>query len=391
MNRTLEENKSNRITNLGIALVLLGVPLGMYCNQIFPVVKWSPVFMLLSVLFICSYKNIVRGKLPSFNRVFLGLLVFQLLMLLYGAFSTNLTSQYASFHAYIITLILALSSNKNNLNYEGIVTTTFFVSIICTLLGFYFLRSRIVTDADNWSIRQQDSFFLEPFTIASGALFNFVSGIFLLSKKKKLKYLIWTFIALDVLVLFMSTKRTPVFVALIILALYLYRMGSINKRMIIQYTKLFLLLVVCFLLLYFLVDSVYQKINEFSYSFYNGVLNILGNTEVSDAKGSAIMRYKFRLWTYNYIENEFQFYNYILGAGYMTKWIDSPVLQAYLDMGILGTVLYIKFVIMYPIGLGFGDALIFEKRFFKWRYPMVLLMGYFKVLLPSIYFKLKKV
>ena len=33
----------------------------------------------------------------------------------------------------------------------------------------------------------------------------------------------------------------------------------------------------------------------------------------------------------------------------MLKWIDNPVLQSYLDMGIIGFILYFSIVVIFPI------------------------------------------
>ena len=46
------------------------------------------------------------------------------------------------------------------------------------------------------------------------------------------------------------------------------------------------------------------------------------------------MRYESREWAFDYIEN-FNFFEFPFGAGYMTRWLDIPILQSFLDMGII--------------------------------------------------------
>lgn len=43
-----------------------------------------------------------------------------------------------------------------------------------------------------------------------------------------------------------------------------------------------------------------------------------------------------------------------------------------------------------PKGLQFGGALLFQRRFFPWRYPFVFFFGWFKVCFPYLYCKLNK-
>jgi len=44
-----------------------------------------------------------------------------------------------------------------------------------------------------------------------------------------------------------------------------------------------------------------------------------------------------------------------------------------------------------PKGLSFRDSIIFEKRFFRYRFPIVYISGYLKVLFPKLYIKLKRI
>lgn len=342
--------KAEFLINLGISLALIGVPLGMYFNYLFPFVKWSPVFMFLSVALITSYKNLFLGKLPSYSKGFTLLIVFQLLMLLYGAFSNNLNSQYLSFHLYVISLVFALASNEKKISYNKVILLTFCISGICTVLGAFFMWKGLITGEEAWQLRQdQDDYALEAFTVSNGAIINFVCALCLRFKNKLFKILLWILFALDIYILFASTKRTPVFVAIVIAILYIYRTGIVSAKLFFKYFKIVMLVLVVIALVYINLEEVHKSIDKFIYDLYSGTLNILGNSEIRDSSGSAMARYNAREWTYSYIDNNFDFLNYIFGAGYMTKWIDNPLLQSYLDMGIIGLFMYIWLILIYPI------------------------------------------
>ncbi|PXY42550.1 hypothetical protein DMB65_00550 [Flavobacterium cheongpyeongense] len=341
---------SGLFTNIGVALALVGVPLGMYFNYLFPFVKWSPIFMFFSFLFIISSKNLFLGRFPSFNKMFIIIFIYQLLMIFYGIFSTKLTTQYLSFHIYILSLLVAYSTNELRYSYKNVIVTTFYISAICSLLGAFFLWSGLVTGEKAWELRQDnEEYALEQFTVVVGAITNFICALCWQVKNIKLKLIVWLFIALDAYIIFRSGKRTPVFVSLIILIIYSYKTGGINNKLLLRYFKIFMLLAILAVSFYINVDFFQKLVDNFFYNFYNGVLNILGNTDVRDTTGSAIARYNSRKWTYEYIENNFSFLNYIFGAGYMTRWIDNPLLQSYLDMGLFGLLFYILLILIYPI------------------------------------------
>lgn len=337
-------------TYFGISLSLVGVPLGMYFNYLFPIIPWSPVFMFASVVLIFSFRNLFLGKLPLYNRIFALIVFFQSLMLIYGVLSTNLTFQYLTFHLYIISLVFALSSNENTISYTKIIQITFYVSAICSFLGAFFMWKGLIVGEYAWQLRQDnENYALEQFTVAGGAITNLICAICFRAKNKVLKGLIALVLLLDFYIILSSGKRTPIFVTLIILIIYFYKMGVLNKRLFYNYFKFLFFLLVILVILYNYNTSFEKNIDNFFIHFYNGFLNILGDKTVTDGTGSAIARFQARNWTYQYIEDQFNFFNYLLGAGYMTRWIDNPLLQSFLDMGILGFMLYTYLIILFPI------------------------------------------
>jgi O-antigen ligase len=255
-----------------------------------------------------------------------------------------------NFHLYIIALIIALSTNENRLNYNNIILTVFLLSSILTLLGAYCLWNELVTSEETWILIEgiHDSV-LEQFTVAKGAFVNFVSALFLFGYKRKyLKVLLICFLILDIYIVFESTKRTPVFGSIVALVLFLYKKNKRNYMDFFRYIWIFTLLCIIVIILYFNVNMIQETLDNFWYNFSNGVQNLFGNTKVSDETGSAIARYEFRKWAYNYIESNFTFVNYLFGAGYMIMYIDNPILQAFLDMGLLGVFLYVCITVIYP-------------------------------------------
>lgn len=362
MNSTLEQNISIYRQSLGIALVLVGVPLGMFANYFFPFIKWSPIFMVISILLIFSYRNLANLEFPLFNKYFGIIILFQIIMLFYCLLSTSITITYIPFHIYIIFLSLSLSSLSRFpiiLHTKLIVKNVFYVSCLTSILGVYVSFAGLVIGETAWQLKQDFAdYALEPFTVAQGVLINFIACLFIYGKNKTINILICLFIILDIYVLFSMGKREPIAVAFFSIIIFLYKRNfrRVNSNITLRVLIYLALSSILLLILYVKIDSIRHTLDNFWFNFSNGILNILGFTNVSDQTGSAIVRVYSRDWAYNYIDTNFDFTNYLFGAGYNTRWLDSPLLQSYLDMGLLGVLIYFYLVVYFPL------TIIFKKR-----------------------------
>ena len=356
----------NIILSLGTVLSIIGVPLAMYFNHFIPLLDWTPIFMVSSFFFVTSFKNLYQLRFPSFHKFMLIILVFQLITLVFGILDDKVSSQYLFFHLYVISMILAFSS-VNFIDFRLMLKSFFYVTMILSLFGAYVVFLGLVGTQDYWVSIKDGAFKLEAFTVAFGVLMNLLVSLSVVkSKIKVFKLFLYLAILLDIYVLFGVSKRTPVLIALIAFGVYIFEVIKKNKsayRLVFKYSIIFIFI---FVSLYILLDSFQTKIDDLALNTYYGVLNLLGNTDVLDKTGSAISRVKSRIWVYDYINNRFTFFNYLFGAGYMTRWIDNPILQSYLDFGIFGIIFYIWIIIWFPI-----------KQFFKSKNEFQLLCLFF--------------
>ncbi|MDD5829554.1 MAG: hypothetical protein PUD10_10435 [Lachnospira sp.] len=333
--------------NIGLSLVLTGVPYGMYLNWLYPSWPWSPVFMIISIILLFDFKSINRWSMPRILKV---IIFFQLLMITYGVFSGNegMSSKYLSFHLYIISLCFCLKTCIGK-DYDNFSHVLFFCSIPLSILGAVLMQLGMVVGETAWMLKQEDEdYSIEPFTVATGVLINLFSALVMEKKNRYYKILFFILLIIDLYVLFGTTKRTPVFVAIMGTFLYLYKTHAftLNRNAIMGNILL------CFFVLfivYLQIPAVQEMVDGFFDNFTKGVLVLFGDTSVSDATGSAEARVRSREFAFQYIDNNFALEDYIIGAGYMTRWLDAPLLQSYLDMGIFGFFLYLYIVIIYPL------------------------------------------
>lgn len=334
--------KNKILYPLGASLSLIGVPMGMYLNQIVGSIRWSPVTMVLSVVMLMNWGNFGSGLARLF-RTKLGIMViFQLIMLFYGLMSQgNMTSQYMSFHIYIIALCYAFSTHRNIKFVDNIPKACFYLSLITSILGTYFCSIGMIAGDGVYEMRLYDSsYVLEQFTVSAGALVNFFAAL-TFTKKNILERVLFTVaLMLDIYILFSCTKRTPVFVALAGTVLYLYKQGALKKHYFLKYSKYIVLGIIVFICAYIKYKSFQENVDDIFSRLYDGIRILLGDDRMNHVEDSAQARVYFREWAYNYIGMNFGFLNYLFGAGYLTRWLDAPILEAFLDMGLLGFFFY---------------------------------------------------
>lgn len=339
---------------IGASLSLSGVTLGMYINQLFGTGGGvgSPLLMGLSFVLLTNWKRMLSFK-SNVSRTPLGWLVaFQCIMILYGMLTNqgNMTSQYLSFHLYIIAICFAYGSHISFDFIEKIPRALFYLSCIASILGAYFCSLGMVSGEDAYTLRNtEDTYVLEMFTVANGALLNWFSGLTFNKRYKIEKLLFVIALALDLYIVVTCTKRTPMVVMIAGTVLYLYKNGLLTRAQFFKQSKYLLLAAVAIIYAYSSFPSFQEGIDDLFTRLYDGVGVLIGAEGTHNIQDSAQSRVELRELAYEYITTRFGFFNFIFGYGYLTAWLDAPLIEAYLDMGLIGLIGYSYFVVKVPI------------------------------------------
>jgi len=347
----LQEDK----TSIGAALTITGIPLGMYLDFFMKIwINWTILFMALSLFLLFDRRNIFRKEVELYSPVLSWIFAFQILMITYGMMSENMTFQFLSYHLYILGLLFAYLSITDFKKIDRIAQWIFITSIPSVLFGVLCCLIGIADGAGAELYKQtfgEDAYNLDTLTISSAALNAFFSIICFPTYDKRWK---WWFICTIIFggyVLLACGKRTPILILLIGIMVFSYIKGyrlNLSPKNIRRILAALCVLVAS----YFCVDFVHERVDSFAISLYEGLRGLfVSDIRPSDIPLSVYERLQTRDWAIDYIMNDFKWYNYIFGGGYFLKWIDYPVLQAYLDLGILGTVLFLLIVVFYPMRL----------------------------------------
>jgi hypothetical protein len=346
---------AHKLPCIGMALTVVGVPWGMCLTYFMPSIKMSYVLMIASIFCITSFKNLVRMKFPSFNRLFGIILLFQIMAIIYYWFS-DAEREYIRFQYFLVALVIAYSSLDKEKDYSTAVKAVFILSslgvgLACYLITKGLLLYSMTMSSELWVQKQSETLILEIFTLMIFPVVNIASGMALSEKSKWVRCFKIAIYSADVYLLLVSTKRTPVLVAVVMAMVFFYQ-KDVYKDLFLWKPRVYLKIVAGFgilSLVYMLSKTVSESVNRFVYNFASGLMVFFGDMSVSDSTGSAAARVYSRQFMTDYIENEFDIFNYIFGGGYMIKWLDAPILQAYLDMGVLGFIVYFFLIVYLPI------------------------------------------
>ena len=373
----LEQNvifSQSLIPLIGMSLALVGVSIGMYLNHFFPIIKWSPIVMLISFLFSVNWK--FYHSFPYFlipnSLGYISLFVFLLLILI--LYNDGLATTPFSHMFFVFAFCFALTTHKNNVNYDFFPRVLFLVSLPCLVCGVVVCNLNMVLGVDTYYERLENELYaLEPFSVAMGALINMFS--MLCMKKTKIESFLFIFLLIGGLyVLSSCEKRTPLFVFIIGSLYYCYSKGFsfdlLPKKIVFGFTFVF----GGGLISYLFIPLVSDRIDKFCFEMYAGVLNLFGNTSVRDTTGSAIMRAESREFAYEFIRTRMEWINYFIGMGYnKIGQLDNPILQIFVEAGIWGVFGYIGIIVVYPLT-------IIKKKFSNMCIILCILLSFYAIL-----------
>lgn len=337
----------NCISDAGLALIIVGVPIGMFMNFFISNSSWSNILMFAGLLMIVRVSKLLKMELPSWNKNMALLLVFQFLCVIYFMAAQDPPRKYLNFHIFIMGLIFALSSvDFKIINIDRVISIAWVLSITCVLLDYFCFAQGLVGDyTEVISIFNNDDNILERFTMSSACLTNIICSLFLSRKARWVQIIAVLSIILDFYIITLIGKRTPLIISFVIVVSYLLKNRISFKLSYIVYAILIYFIVVY---VFFRNSVVNVQLTSVIDNIGRGVEDMISGSETDDF-GSAVARYEARVFAIDYIRFNFSPLNYIFGGGYMVKWLDIPILQAYLDMGIIGFFFYLYYVLLLPI------------------------------------------
>lgn len=344
--------KGFRFRILGVSLSIVGIPLGMYLDFFFRgTVKWTIIFMIISFLLLTNWRNFLRLKFPAYNPMIGTVLAFQLMMLVYGILSSNLTTQLLTFHLYVIAICFAAASIPNLDGFEDFPKYVFVISMVNVLFAVGLISTGLMEASDVAHKARKalgEEFNIDPLTSSASCMYLILASLCMKKKSIIWMMLILIFDILASYVLLYNQKRTAIFMTVVGVFFWLFCKRKLTLKITPQRIRSVIFIITALTMTYFFVDFAHEQIDKFAESFYNGVLGLMGDKSANYSI-SVENRLRNRIETEQYISQNFNVFNYIFGGGYFIRWVDYPLYQSYLDMGIMGGVLFFLIEVIFPL------------------------------------------
>lgn len=216
---------------------------------------------------------------------------------------------------------------------------------ICFIFGIYYYEDALSHAGVGYDT------ILQNLTMAGNLCTMVVCSLYFLNRGRITKLIAVVGIITSMISIILLGKRTPLLVSILTIIIYFFRFHPLTRKVRIK-TIWAILGTTVIVISIFATSDIGTMFSEVWDRTIEGIKDMFSGS--SNSGQAAVARYDFREWAYNYISEKFTPLNYIFGAGFMTKWLDNPVMQAYLDMGIIGLVYYCYLVIIKPTVITFS-------------------------------------
>lgn len=337
------------MSEMGIGMSLISIPLGMIVKIILGNMLFGNLLMAVGLVLMFPYHRIKEGiKL----NLLTGVILFIILAFIYYFLSDFDEPVYLIYIgvSLIFSMGISLSKYEVDFSFDKTILFIWLFSLVTVLGGLYCFASGTLTIFSGmFDFNEEGDAIYDGLTMGSVCITQMISSFYFISKKEissTKRICLFLLIIIDFVVTIMAFKRTPLLIATLVIFYYLRRLGYLSMTP----KKVFgILMVILIAVIYVLnnneVKEAVESIVEYT---YEGISNLItGNHTGHGLTNSTDMRIDNRDQALNMIA-QFDILEYMLGKGFMTFWFDMPLLQSYLDMGVIGFLLFFSYTVILP-------------------------------------------
>lgn len=337
------------MSEMGIGMSLISIPLGMIVKIILGNMLFGNLLMAVGLVLMFPYHRIKEGiKL----NLLTGVILFIILAFIYYFLSDFDEPVYLIYIgvSLIFSMGISLSKYEVDFSFDKTILFIWLFSLVTVLGGLYCFASGTLTIFSGmFDFNEEGDAIYDGLTMGSVCITQMISSFYFISKKEissTKRICLFLLIIIDFVVTIMAFKRTPLLIATLVIFYYLRRLGYLSMTP----QKVFgILMVILIAVIYVLnnneVKEAVESIVEYT---YEGISNLItGNHTGHGLTNSTDMRIDNRDQALNMIA-QFDILEYMLGKGFMTFWFDMPLLQSYLDMGVIGFLLFFSYTVILP-------------------------------------------
>lgn len=348
--RIIKKDIISNIKIFSIFFVLLAIPFAQLIRVYFNTwINISDIVLFLSVLLLVI---VCRNKVftPSFNKKSLALFLY-LLFLTFISFFSNIDSNTSGgciYNLYAVVFLYVLAIGGKDFDKNSFLKIVFYMSGILNLFSLYIFTSGF----SDFSNRVHVFYATSGDVLADRVSLSILPIICILacltytcnSKKTIIIKCFFILISLTNLLIFQRRGRLATLILQILLFIY-YHYKPQRKIKYISFIKIAIVLLSCIFIIFYLVTK--TAFFEDLVNLWQSFLNALETLLFGGNDASAGVRFGIRKELSHEIR-QFSFIEFLFGKGYMYKYLDFPLLQAFVDLGLIGGLIFCYFNVIYP-------------------------------------------
>lgn len=338
------------MSEMGIALSLVSIPLGMIVKVIWGNMIFGNLLMALGLLMMFPYHRMRDGIRLNLQS---GVMIFVILSFVYYIFSDFDEPVYLLYLGVTLFFSVGLSLSKygKDFSLDNTIRYIWLFSLVSVLGGLYcFVSGKLSFLSGLLDFNEEGDTIYDGLTMGSVCIMQIICSFYFISKADNSlleRYLMFLLIILDFVMTLMAFKRTPLLIALVIIFYYLRRLGylALTPRKVICFILVFLAIMV-----YVISNSeLSEAVATISENTFEGISSLVtGDHTGHSLTNSTDVRIENRDAAFGMIAH-FDVLEYMIGRGFMTFWFDMPLVQSYLDMGVIGLVLFAFYTVYLPL------------------------------------------
>lgn len=338
------------MSEMGIALSLVSIPLGMIVKVIWGNMIFGNLLMALGLLMMFPYHRMRDGIRLNLQS---GVMIFVILSFVYYIFSDFDEPVYLLYLGVTLFFSVGLSLSKygKDFSLDNTIRYIWLFSLVSVLGGLYcFVSGKLSFLSGLLDFNEEGDTIYDGLTMGSVCIMQIICSFYFISKDDNSlleRYLMFLLIIIDFVMTLMAFKRTPLLIALVIIFYYLRRLGylALTPRKVICFILVFLAIMV-----YVISNSeLSEAVATISENTFEGISSLVtGDHTGHSLTNSTDVRIENRDAAFGMIAH-FDVLEYMIGRGFMTFWFDMPLVQSYLDMGVIGLVLFAFYTVYLPL------------------------------------------
>lgn len=353
------QNKRDLLVNSGIVMAFSGVSCMAMVKGLIGQNQQvlSIISVIAAVAFMCRGVNVRRLKRPTREATLIFIYSAITLFLAFASDINFMQSGYGFIYqaAYFIEIILIWNCNSD-VDMSKFVSIGFWVcGFACCIACYLLMKDRSGSLFYNNYLSSKGDYLFDREATGTISFMAYAMTLAYKAHSSTQKILKTIFIVISLLVVAISSRRSVYVAVAISLLLYLrntrhterknighIKMSALSTKRVGMAIALFFL----FLMLCRINTQVGDTVAQVWMRLWNGIRTLLG-VETSDQsvamRTSAVSVALKKWWSGSSI------IHFVFGNGYMDSWIDIPLLQAVIDLGILGGGIYFLCAFIIPI------------------------------------------